>query len=342
MTQDNSLYRHKLFIDNKEVLSSSSGSISFNGNNQLNSLSVKVNDIDMQHKSLFNKKVEFFLNESGQDDSLPLFRGFIKEFTPIETGVNLSVLDVRSVLSGNDGVKISLTDEDNFDGKTLAQYIYAVITDNVNVNETVIGLDMLSDSNPVTLIQGLRGTNLDAYKIMTDAISTVIDDTDFVNPLASFIDVREDSEKSNIVITKDKQITDKPSYTFSFNDGIRKLTFKRRLPANTAYYKGRTEKYTNRPKGQTATTVAELDDVAKTRNLALQELLLAQQEQDEIKIQVSKGYDIGLGSLINLDVPEDDVRGIHRVQGKTITFGNSMNCTLMLNKKPIKLSDYIN
>mgnify|MGYP003132558307 FL=1 len=341
MTQDNSLFRHKLFIDNEEVLSSSEGKINFTGSNQLNTCMLKINDIDIQHKSLFNKKVELFLNESGQDDSLPLFRGFVKEFTPFERGVNIKALDVRSVLSGQNAVKITLTDEDNFDGKTLAQYIYSVITDNVNTDETIIGLDMLRDSNPVALMQGLRGVNLDAYKIITDSISTVIDDTDFMNPLSLFIDVREDSEKSNIIITKDKQLTDTPSYTFSFSDGIRKLTFKRRLPANTAYYKGRSEQYTNRPNGQIATTVTDLDDVAKTRNLALKELLLAQQQQDEINLEISKAYDIGLGTLIHLEVPEDDVKGVHRVQSKSITFGKNVNCTLILNKKPIKLSDYI-
>jgi len=342
MTQENSLFLHKLFIDDKEILASSSGSINFSGNNNLNQMIVTIQNIDLQNDSFLNKKVELFLEESGQD-SIPIFRGFVKEFTPDETKVTLKVLDVRAILTGKSGLKINATDEKNYDGKTLAQFIYEVVTDEVNYNNIVIGLDMLRDTNPVVKMDGIRGSNLDAYTIIKEKIKDSFDLTDFEKPLSSFIDIREDGEKSNIVITKDKAITDIPSYTFSFGDGLENLKHKRREPTNTVYYQnGRVEKFSNRPKGQVATTINNLDDVVETRNLGLQQLLLEQQELDEIDITVNKCYDIGLGTLIDLDVEDDDVRGTHRVQSKKITFGKTMKCTLRLNKKPIKLSDYLN
>ena len=342
MTQENSLFLHKLFINNKEILASSSGSVNFSGNNNLNQMDITIENIDLQNDSFLNKKVELFLEESGHD-SMPIFRGFVKEYTPNETNVRLKVLDVRHVLTGNSGIKINSTDDENFDGKTLGQFIYEVVTDKVNYDNTVIGLDMLRDTDPVVKMDGVRGDNLDVYKVMVDKIRESFDLTDFEKPLSSFIDVREDSERSNIVITKDKLITDAPSYTFSFGNGMQNLKHKRRQAANTVYYQNnRVLKFNNRPTGQVNTTVNQLEDIVETRNLALQQLLLEQQELDEIDITVSKCYDIGLGSLIYLDVEDDDVRGTHRVQSKKITFGKTMKCTLRLNKKPIKLSDYIN
>jgi len=174
MTQENSLFLHKLFIDGKEILASSSGSITFSGNNNLNVMSVVIDNIDLQNDSFLNKKVEFFLEESGHD-SMPMFRGFVKEYIPNETKVTLKVLDVRATLTGNSGIKINATDEKNYDGKTLAQFIFEIVTDEVNYNNTVIGLDMLRDTNPVIKMDGVRGSNLDAYKIITEKIKDSFD-----------------------------------------------------------------------------------------------------------------------------------------------------------------------
>ena len=88
---------------------------------------------------------------------------------------------------------------------------------------------------------------------------------------------------------------------------------------------------------KTATT----EDRAKDRELAIRDILLSQNSPDEITIKTSKGYELGLGSIVRLNVTEDDISGNHRVVSKTITFGSGMNCTLKLNKEPIKVSDYI-
>ena len=183
MTQENSLFLHKVVIDNKEILASSSGSVTFSGNNNINQMDITFNNIDLQNDSFLNKKVELFLEESG-NDSMPVFRGFVKDYTPDETKVRLKVLDVRSVLAGNSGIKISSTDEKNFDGKTLGQFIYEVVTDKVNYDNTVVGLDMLRDTDPVVNMDGLRGDNLDVYKVMIDKVQQSLDLTDFEKPLS--------------------------------------------------------------------------------------------------------------------------------------------------------------
>tara|TARA_R100001443_G_scaffold77411_2_gene84623 strand:- start:488 stop:1534 length:1047 start_codon:yes stop_codon:yes gene_type:complete len=343
MRQENSSFRHRLFIDDEEVLSSSDGTISFTGNGQLNTLNVRINNVDLQYYTLFNKKIELFLNESGTDDSVPLFRGFVKRFTPSEKDVSLYALDVRSVLTGNDGIKINSTDLKNYDGKTVGQFIYEIVTDEVNYNETVIGLDMLTDTDIGGKMTGIRGKNLDVYKVIEEKINTILDKSDYSKPLSYFVDVKEGNEYSNIVITKEKPLTNNPSYTFSYGNGLQRVSHKKVLPLNTVYYNdGRVLKYTNRPSGQTTTSINDIEDVAEARKMALEQILLAQQENSEIRIDVSKCYDIGLGNLLFLDVPDDNVHGIHRVQAKKIKFGKKgISCQLRLNKKPVKLSQYI-
>ena len=342
MNQENSLFRHKLFIEDKEILSNSKGTINYSGNGQLNILNVVIDNVDLQYDSLFGKKIELYLNESGSDDSTPIFRGFIKRFTPTEKNVTIRALDVRTMITGKDAIKLNSTDFKNYDGKTVASFLYSIITDKVNYNETLIGLDMLSDTDIPIKMAGIRGDNLDILRLVNERLSETIDKTDYLNPLGYFLDVKESSEYSNIIITKEKLLTDVPSYTFAYGDGLQNLKYKKILPLNTVYYNdGRSIEYTNRPAGQSATVISKVKDVAEARQLGLEQILLEQQQNAEITVDVSKCYDIGLGSLIFLDVPDDDIYGTQRVQGKMINFGAAVTCKLNLNKKPIKLSDYV-
>ena len=341
VTQENSYNRHTLYIDGEEILSSSSGTITFTGNNQINTLNVTINNVDLQNYNLFNKKIELYLNESGSEDNVPIFRGLVKSFTNTSKDTKIVATDVRSVLTGNEGLKINLDDINNADGKTVGQFLYDTINDDINYDETIIGLDMLNDANPVALMNGQRGTNMDCYNTIIDVLSKTIDDTDLLSPLSFFVDVYEGVNNTNIVIVKDKSLDTIPSHSFSYNDGISSLTYKRRNPANTVYYKGRTFKYSNRPTGQNTIQITETEDVGETTNLARTELLLNQLQTDDISLVVTKGFYITLGTILHLDVPDDLVSGNHRLQSKKISFGNNISCTLVLNRKPVKISDYL-
>jgi hypothetical protein len=202
----------------------------------------------MQHDSLYNKPVEFYLGESNED-SVPIFRGFVKRFTPSETKLTIEALDVRTFLTGNNAIKITSTDEKNYDGKTLGQFLYDIIKDKINVDKTIIDIDMLKDMDKPISMTGYRGVNDDAYKVISDKIANKMDDDDLENVLGYFVDVKEGPEHSGVVIA--------------------------------------------------------------------------------------------LGSIVFLDVDDDDIYGNHRVVGKNISFGRRFRCRLKLNKKPIKLSNYI-
>tara|TARA_Y100001938_G_C8067752_1_gene421274 strand:+ start:629 stop:1648 length:1020 start_codon:yes stop_codon:yes gene_type:complete len=339
MIQENTYQLPKLYIDDKAIDADITGNVSYKGNNQLNNARIFIHNPDMQFDSLFNKSIKLFINS---DDSIPVFRGFIKSYTADKKGININALDVRTVLTGEEGAKVSITDKNNFDGSTLGQFIHKFITNNINVGETVIGLNSLNDANPKILMKGVRAKNIPVYKIMTDAVSKGIDDSNIEEPLTFFIDVVEDGLNSNIVIVKEKSIDSLPSYSFSFTDGLQDVRFNRRNPANTVFYEGGSFEFGNRPTGKINTSITEVDDRAKNRALALQQVLIEQQQKNEIVIDISKCYDIGLGSIIHIDVEDDDIRGAHRVQSKNLTFGKSMSCQLQLNRKPVVASRYIN
>ena len=334
MTQDSTFQRPSLFIGGKEIFDKISGSISFSGNNQLNSLSVSISNPDLQHDSLFNHHIKLFLNHN---DNVPIFRGYIKDVTPNKDGLSIKAVDVRTKISGKDGMKLTLTDSENYDGYTLSQFLFSVLKD-----ESIIGVDMLKDTNPPIYLTGVRGSNLSVYEIVTSKIKESIDvETDFFHPLEHFIDVYEGANETHITFKKDKLLSEAPLYYFSYTDGLKDYSFKRRLPPNTANYEGGQFKYTSRPTGQISLDIEKKESPAVTRNLALQNILIQQQETDEISIEVTKDYDISIGSLVFLDVDDEDIKGNHRVKSKNISFGNTMSCRIQLNKSPPAITDYI-
>ena len=339
MTQDNTYQHPRLVINGKTIDSDITGSVRFNGNNQLNSLTVKVKNPELQNMALYNKKIELYLN-NGADDSIPIFRGYINNFTPSDVGISLTSTDVRAKLTGKKGLRITLTDENNYDGYTLSQFIVSYLEQFVNSEE--IGTTMLSDTSPVVYMTGERGEDMEIYSLITKKIKEAIDtDTDIYNPLMHFIDIEEAGNNSSIVIKKDKLLTSLPQIVYSYSDGLKSYTYKRRLPSNTVTYEGRKFSYTNTPDGVSSMKGEKQDSPAETRNLALQNILISQQHTDEISVIVTKGFDVSIGQIVTLDIDEEDIAGNHRVQAKTITFGKSSSCTLKLNKKPPILKDYI-
>jgi len=358
MTSDNSFQQPKLFIDGKEIMYQISGTVAYSGDNRLNHLSVVINNPDFQHNSVYNKLLELYLN-IGSEETVPFFRGYIKEITPSDNSVFINAMDVRSLLTSDNGSNITFTEDDNADGQTVAQFLNNYITDKINFNDTLIGLDMLRDSDPPVFMTGVRGQNLDVYKTVVKQLKKAISypqqttsgvDSmdDVLTPLRSFLDIYEGANVSNITIVKERGLEIEgtnnnvtPSYTFSFNDGIIKYKAKGRQPANTVIYDSGSFEYTNRPSGVSTLKIKDTGDRAENRNLALEEVLLDQQMDTEISLEVSKAYDIGIGTIIYLDVEDELIRGEHRVQGKKISFGSSMSCILTLNKHRPKLSDFL-
>ena len=317
MTQANISHQPKLYIDNELIEYDISGSINFPSKNQISTLNVRMSNPDLQFKALLNKDIAFYLNS---DDSFPVFRGIVTSVTPSTTETRIIANDTRRLLSGNEGLKIEISDNKNYDSYTLAQFIKKIINDK-NID---IGVDFLKDTNPPINLKGVRDLT-DIYNVVTNKIKDAIDFSDVSEPLRHYIDMYDDGNKSQIVIKKDLSIKSKPSYNFSFNDGIVSYTYKRRNQPNTAVYKGGSFTFSNTPVGKVSITVEDTGDISKNRDIAIKQILLDRQQKDEINLNVSKCYDVALGTIIHLDVD----------------FGKSTSCTLKLNKEQPKLSEYL-
>ena len=87
-----------LKINDVEIQHLDSVRFSDTGNNQLQKLSATITEPDLENFTLFNAKVEFYLNY-GSSDGCPIFRGFVKDFNPSGKNVVINALDVRTLLS---------------------------------------------------------------------------------------------------------------------------------------------------------------------------------------------------------------------------------------------------
>ena len=75
---------------------------------------------------------------------------------------------------------------------------------------------------------------------------------------------------------------------------------------------------------------------------AIYVILLQHRETDEISLQCTKGHYISLGSIVRVELDNEDIPRNHRVTSKSIKFdANKLSLSLKLSKKPIVLSDYI-
>ena len=92
---ENTYYKPRLVIGDREITNGMSGSIIFSGNNQPNTFNCKISDPQFQNYKLHNEEIKMYLNY-GADDGVPIFRGFIKEVMPndTETNINLDVIAI--------------------------------------------------------------------------------------------------------------------------------------------------------------------------------------------------------------------------------------------------------
>ena len=70
--------------------------------------------------------------------------------------------------------------------------------------------------------------------------------------------------------------------------------------------------------------------------------VLLENDNQEINLAITRGFHVGVGSIVRLNVDDFDIRGNHRVASKRISFNKGdMVCSLGLNRKPVALKTYI-
>ena len=340
----NTFSNPRLFLGKSELLDFESISYSNSGNNTISTLNVTLTDPERDILPLMAQEVVFYLNY-GSADNVPFFRGYIKEYTPTDKKITLIVHDVLSFLAGKASPPITLTDNNNYDGFTLTQMLHDFIETTVNKNRTIIGLDMLTETNPPVTMTGYRGKNVTPLKAIKDNMPK--DKSSETQVRAYKIVVRDDGVKSNIIIIKEQDI-DSMGITFSFNDGIKKLNYKRRPTPN--YYQHEvngTEMVYQHHTLPSGINMGKLEGKFDYPDQARQEAFFTSVQEDgkaEITIDVTKGHYLELGTVINLSLREyPEITGKHRIVAKKININKSnINCLLTLDKDKITLGDYIN
>jgi len=321
------------------------------GDSQINSCNINGLPRDLASYSLNNKEVVIFLNNGGYD-SKAIFRGFIKQTKLSEKAVSITAYDPRILISGKDAFPIVIDDNENFDGHTLTQFIHNYISDKVNTDKTLIGLDMLSETDPKLLMRGFRTDLSVPYQVMQDSLSQAIRDSDIENPIDYEFIMIDDGLKSNIVLQEKRLLTSTSSIQFDLLDGITRLSYDRKPVPNFALVKGKNVQskfqFGNMPEGPSGITVSgPYDDRDTAKTAGIIEVMRAQDEIKDIRITCNKGFDVDIGSIVNIYLNQNltdstDISGNHRVTSKMITYSNTIcSMSLQLNRKPMKISNYI-
>lgn len=333
----------RLFIGNKEHIDYTSISYKNKGDNKSSSLDITLSDPQLDETAMLGKEVVFYLNY-GSSDSVPFFRGYIKQFTPSDKNIKIIAHDVLSLLAGTDSLPLTITDEVNYDGYTVGQMLYDYINSIVNKVETKIGLDMLNDSNPKISLSGYRNDSVVPLKVIQDKLKSNSDNlTDIKN---TRLVVRDDGTKANIAFVQEQDI-DSAGIRFSFNDGVEKLSYKRRQSPNFFTLKVNDNKMSYQHNTlPTGIVTGKMKGKFTYPDAAREQAFIrASHEEDkkEIKLTTNKGHYLEIGNVINLQTPEHpELIGKHRIVSKDIKISKSkVICNLSLNKEAPSVSSYL-
>lgn len=346
-------HRPVLFIDGQEIHSF----VQANLNEQVNksqNLSFTLSDPSLEDMSLSNKKVELYLNKG---DGVPIFRGYIRDIKPSDDDIRLRAQDASAFLSG-DLTPIVMDEKDNYDGYTLVQFLKEYIDTQINVNETILSTDTLHEMNRPVYMTGERG-NRNPYKKIQKQISKQLDDESSVDRadvnsiFKYFLDVIHLGDVSGLTIRKTRSLEGAADFVFTRNDGIVSLSYNERAPPTyavaTTTNEGQKEqivlKYGNAPSGTRGLDVSgdvQGESRGELREKMISHLILAQEEIMEISLEVSRGYHIGLGNIIRIEVPDSNISGQYRITGKKIQISKSrIKCILKCNNEPVTIPDYL-
>mgnify|MGYP003642006269 FL=1 len=263
---------------------------------------------------------------------------------PSDNKLSITAYDVRTFLTGNESIPISLTDKDNYDGYSLGQFLYEYITRYININETIIGLDMLNDSNPVVTLSGLRGDNLNALGIINSLIDNNKDNLKDIK--SNRLSIIDDGEKSNICFVTEQSL-DNSGIRFNYSDGIENLKVKKRSRPNIFSAKvGDTNvlyKHTNLSTGVVGAAISgEFTCPDEATQAAFIQGMRAEKDS-EITVKATKGHYLNIGNVVYISTPDyPEVTGKHRIVSKSVSYSRgNVSCDLQLSKESPKFNEYV-
>ena len=344
----------KIYIADKEILEFKNIRLNIPGNNEVSYLTVNIDDPDYKNAHLFNSKIEFYINEGGAQGT-PTFVGYIQEVNPTDTSISITAYDPRILIAGISAYPVAITDENNYDGYTPAQFLVEIITERINTaTETKIDISALSDFSPEPSMRGYRTPGKAPYDIFLEVMGNAVDDDRPEEPLPFYIDMLG----NKLIIGKRKRIdpgdaeqdtSGSRAYNLSYNDGLVSLSYTNLNPPTRAIAIGDIRgwgefQYGNFASGVSGRTitVGDAQSNADLYDAARIEVMKDYNETKEIKAVVSRGYHIGLENIVFLSVPDKVLRGKHRVTSKQISVdAGGIHCTLGLDKREPKVGDFV-
>jgi len=338
----------KLYID--DIIINSSFSVQYSESmSSLSTLNITINAThNEQFTDFFNKKVEFYINIGGIDGA-PIFRGLVKNFTINENNIIINAIDIRTLLTGTNSIPVVIDKSNNYDGQTVMQFLIDIVDNKIN-QPSLISSKYTNDTNKPVFMTGFRGIITSPYEIVQSEIQKHLDDDDMALVGEYFLDVFHGGESSSVVINKLRQI-DINNFDMSFSeyDGLISYTHKDRpspsfITATTENGEQVVVEYGNSPRGkfgiQAKGTYFSRGEAAES---ILPHLLVSQNTEKEITIKVSKGFYLTIGNIIRIESKDDKLRGQYRITSKNINLSNNdITCDFQLNKKPEKLSNFLN
>lgn len=339
----------RLYIEDVGIIEDISGQVAFPGSNQISSLKVKIPGINQPEAAMLNKEVKFYLNY-GSEDCVPYFVGYIKTFKSTETSAEIQAFDSRCFLGGEYAEEIMITDEDNYDGYTLGQFLFKHINDNLNTSEkTYLDLSLFNDTNPPVTMKGFRGEET-PYSMALKLIKEAVDDTDIFDQYDYEMGVVFSERGASLKFIK-QQPLDIGGPSFSYGDGIQTYNYKKMKLANKTtigpvtvdLYSSNTprvsKKLTDAP-NMVKNTANKVNDVSAAflAKEGLKALLHSRKEKYTIDLVATKGHYLQLGSIIHLNVDEE-FKGNHRITSKNISFSTKgVALKLSLNTRPFDMT----
>ena len=200
------LCKPRLFINKKEIQSLKSANFTDGGSNQLQTLNATFSDPDLENVQLFNQLVEYYLNSMGNEDSVPIFRGYVKQINTTDDKMTITANDPRIFLTGKDSFPVSLTENENYDGFTLTQFLFDFIKEKINNNYTLIGTEYMNEIDRPAFLTDIRQDEGVPYDLVQGQINSMYDAE---NPLEVFgysIGILHGADSSSIIFIKQKNI----------------------------------------------------------------------------------------------------------------------------------------
>lgn len=302
-------------------------------------------------ESLWNKEVTFYVSKS---DSKPIFRGWINRTKKDFNKVNIFAEDAFGyMLKGGDTTlaEVVLDDRENVDGLTGGAAIIKLLQ--MSELTEKVGTDFIGDTSPVVgsvQKEPIRGT-LKVLDVIKQLLAKPINLSDQDLPRPNIAKLIDDGSKSQLVIELESTLTnDQVKYVYTPQNNITTLNIiDRKVPTVVIVEGAGGVKGTFKHNGAIAAldrtflkvTNNNLDSPAACKEFAARLYQANVANRYQYNLGATEGFYLMENDVIRVETDDKDFSGNYRIVGKSIIFGNGLQLTLTINKKPPTLAEYI-